>query len=59
MDTTHSRESKRRNPSDLAAKVRARNYAASLRLEGIKPGTTDTAANKESLLNKYRANLTR
>ena len=43
----------------FTAKVRARNYAASLRLEGIKPGTTDTAANKESLLNKYRANLTR
>ena len=43
----------------FTAKVRARNYAASLRLEGIKPGTTDTAASKESLLNKYRTHLAR
>jgi len=40
----------------FAAKVRARNYAASLRLEGIKP-VTDIASSKESLLQKYRSRV--
>ncbi len=40
----------------VAAKVRARNYAASLRLEGIKP-VTETASSKESLLQKYRSRV--
>ena len=43
----------------FTAKGRARNYAARLRLEGIKPGPTGTPASKESLLNKYRAHLAR
>ena len=43
----------------FTAKVRARNYAASLRLEGIKPVTTDSSVSKESLLNKYRTHLAR
>jgi hypothetical protein len=40
----------------FAAKVRARNYAASLRLEGIKP-VTETTSSKESLLQKYRSRV--
>ena len=43
----------------FTAKVRARNYAASLRLEGIKPAVTEMAPSKESLLNKYRAYVSR
>ncbi len=39
----------------FTAKVRARNYAASLRLEGMMPcSIPTTATSKETLLNKYR-----
>ena len=39
----------------FAAKSRARNYAASLRLEGLKPASSELSMTKESILNKYRS----
>jgi hypothetical protein len=39
----------------FAAKVHARNYAASLRLEGLKPTVTELSMTKESIISKYKS----
>ncbi len=41
----------------FVAKSRARNYAASLRLEGLKPASSERSMTKESILNKYRSQV--
>ncbi len=41
----------------FAAKVRARNYAASLRLEGLKPTETEHSMTKESIISKYKSQV--
>ena len=41
----------------FAAKTRARNYAASLKLEGMKPSSTSASMSKDRILNKYRSQI--
>jgi hypothetical protein len=41
----------------FAAKVRARNYAASLRLEGLKPAVSELSMPKESIISKYKSQV--
>ena len=41
----------------FAAKVRARNYAASLRLEGLKPAVSELPMTKESIISKYKSQV--
>jgi hypothetical protein len=41
----------------FAAKIRARNYAASLRLEGIRPAVSELPMTKESIISKYKSQV--
>ena len=41
----------------FAAKIRARNYAASLRLEGFKPAVSELPMTKEIIISKYKSQL--
>ncbi|WP_320150358.1 YhfG family protein [uncultured Tolumonas sp.] len=41
----------------FAAKIRARNYAASLRLEGIRPAVFELPMTKESIISKYKSQI--
>ena len=41
----------------FAAKIRARNYAASLRLEGLRPAVSKPPMTKESLISKYKSQV--
>ncbi|WP_316675019.1 YhfG family protein [uncultured Tolumonas sp.] len=41
----------------FAAKVRARNYAASLRLEGFKPPVSELPMTKEIIISKYKSQV--
>ncbi len=41
----------------FAAKIRARNYAASLRLEGFKPAVSELPMTKESVISKYKSQV--
>lgn len=38
----------------FAAKIRARNYAASLRLEGINGASVSSSTTKDDIIEKYR-----
>ena len=41
----------------FAAKIRARNYASSLRLEGFKPAVSELPMTKEIIISKYKSQV--